>query len=106
MIYACPAWEFATDIHLMKLQRLQNMSLRITGKPPRSTPIRDMNMASQIPCVYDYITKLCRQQAQVIPNYENTHVRNIGQGEARHRKYKSLKLADGQVYDRCKLNYS
>jgi hypothetical protein len=32
-------------------------------------------------CIYDYITKLCRQQAEVIQNHENKNVRNIGQGE-------------------------
>jgi hypothetical protein len=46
------------------------------------------------------MTKLSRQQAEVIQNYENANVRNIGQGEARHRKYKRLKLGDGQAYDR------
>jgi hypothetical protein len=38
------------------------------------------------------MTKLSRQQAEVIQNHENANVRNIGQGEARHRKYKRLKL--------------
>jgi hypothetical protein len=33
-------------------------------------------------------------------NHENANVRNIGQGEARHRKYKRLKLGGGQAYDR------
>jgi hypothetical protein len=33
-------------------------------------------------------------------NHENDHVRSIGQGEARHRKYKRLKLNGGQAYDR------
>jgi hypothetical protein len=28
MTYASPAWEFAVDIHLMKLQRLRNKVLR------------------------------------------------------------------------------
>jgi hypothetical protein len=28
------------------------------------------------------------------------YVRSIGQGEARHRKYKTLKLGGGQAYDR------
>jgi hypothetical protein len=39
--------------------------------------------------------KLCRQQAEVIQNHENEHVRGIGQGEARHRKYciRGLNLA-------------
>jgi hypothetical protein len=55
-------------------------------------------MAFKIPYVYDYITKLCRQQAEVIQNNENEHVYGIGQGEARHRKYKRLKLGGGQAY--------
>jgi hypothetical protein len=28
MTYACPAWEFAADTYLLKLQRLQNKVLR------------------------------------------------------------------------------
>jgi hypothetical protein len=66
----------------------------------RNNPIRDMHICFQIPYVYDYITKLCRQQAKVSQRQENTHVRNIGQGEARHRKYKRLKLGGDQAYDR------
>jgi hypothetical protein len=31
---------------------------------------------------------------------KNADVRNIGQGEPRHRKYKKLKLGGGQAYDR------
>jgi hypothetical protein len=60
-----------------------------------------MHVAFQIPYVYDYITKSCRQQAEVIQNHENENenVRNIGQGEATHRKYKRLKLGGGHVYD-------
>jgi hypothetical protein len=47
--------------------------------------------------IYDHITKLCRQTAEVIKNHENTNVRIIGQGEPRHWK---LKLGGGQSYDR------
>jgi hypothetical protein len=43
---------------------------------------------------------VCRQQAEVIQNHEDEHVLSIGQGEAKHRKYKRLKLGGGQVYDR------
>jgi hypothetical protein len=56
-------------------------------------------LAFQIPNVYDYITKLCRQQAEVIQNHDNEIVRSIGQGETPHRKYKRLKLGGGQAYD-------
>jgi hypothetical protein len=46
------------------------------------------------------MTKLCRQQAEVILNRDNENVRYVGQGEARKRKYKRLKLGDGQAYGR------
>jgi hypothetical protein len=84
----------------LKLQRLQNMVLRTSGNFPRHTSVRELHVASKIPYVYDFITKLCRQQAEVIQNHVNTNVRNIGQGEAQHRKYKRLKLGGGQAYDR------
>jgi hypothetical protein len=53
--------------------------------------------------MYDYIMKLCRQQAEVIQNLCNENVRNIGQGGANHRKYKRLKLGGGQAYDRSSV---
>jgi hypothetical protein len=59
-----------------------------------------LHRAFQIPFVYDYITKLCRQQAEVIQNHDNENACTIGQGEARHRKYKWLKLGGSQAYDR------
>jgi hypothetical protein len=66
MIYASPAWEIAADTHLMKLQRLKNQVLRTIGNYPRHIPVRDLHMAFQIPFAYDYVTKLCRQRAEVI----------------------------------------
>jgi hypothetical protein len=45
MTYACPAWKFVADTHLLKLQCLQNRVRRTTGKFPRSTKIHDMCMA-------------------------------------------------------------
>jgi hypothetical protein len=92
MTYACLTWDFAADTHLMKLQRLRNKVLRTIGNFPRRTPVRELHKAFSIPYIYDYVTKLSRQQAEVIQNHEHVNVRNIGQGEARHRKYKRLKL--------------
>jgi hypothetical protein len=79
MTYVCPAWEFAAESHLLKLQRLQNKVLRTIGNFPRRTSVRDMHMAFQIPYIYDYITKSCMQQAEVIQIHENENVRYIGQ---------------------------
>jgi hypothetical protein len=58
-----------------------------------------MHEAFQIPYVYDYITKPCGQQAEVVQNHESENVRYIGQGEAPHGKYRRLKLGGGHVYD-------
>jgi hypothetical protein len=87
MTYACPAWKLAADTYLLKLQHLQNKVLRNIGNFPRCTPVRDLHMAFNLPYVHDYITKLCRQQPEVIQNHENEHVRSLGQGEATQRKY-------------------
>jgi hypothetical protein len=99
MTYAGPAWEFATECHLLKLQRLQNKVLRTIDNFPKRTSVRDMHKTLQFLYVYDYITKLCSKQAEVIQNHKNENIRNIGQGEARHRKYKRLKLGGGHVYN-------
>jgi hypothetical protein len=77
---------------------LQNKVLRTIGNFSWRTPVRELHKTFSIPYIYEYITKLSRQQAEVIQNYENINVRNIGQGEARHRK--RLKLGGGQAYDR------
>jgi hypothetical protein len=65
----------------MELQRLQNKVLRAIDNLPRLTPVRDLHLAFKIQYVYDYITNLCRQQAEVIQNHDE-NIRNIGQGEA------------------------
>jgi hypothetical protein len=87
MTNVCSAWEFSADNNLLKFQRLQNKVLRIIGYFPRHTSVRDLHVAFKLSYIYDYITKLCRQQAEVIKNRENANVRNIGQGEQTHRKY-------------------
>jgi hypothetical protein len=54
-------------------------------KFPRWTPVCDLHMTFKLPNVYDYITKLCSQQAEVIQNHENEHVHSREQGEARQK---------------------
>jgi hypothetical protein len=49
--------------------------------------------------VYNYITKLCRIQAEITLNHVNPNVCGTGQGESRHRKYMRLKPGGGQAYD-------
>jgi hypothetical protein len=92
------AWEIAADTYLLKLQHLQNKVFCTTGDFPRCKLVRDLHTAFNLPYVYDYTMKLCRQQAEII-HQEIEHVHSIGQGEARHRKYKRLKLGGGQAYN-------
>jgi hypothetical protein len=84
----------------MKLRCLQNKILRVIGGFPRRTPTHYMHMAFQIPYIYDFITKTCRKQAEVIQNHENANVCSMGKCEAQHLKCKRLKLGGGQAYDR------
>jgi hypothetical protein len=84
MTYALPRLGISGRHLPLKLQCLQSKVLRITGNLPKRTPIRDTHTVFNLPYVYDYITKLCRQQAEVMQIYENEHVRGIGQGEAGH----------------------
>jgi hypothetical protein len=90
MTYASPAWEFAANTHLLKLQRLQNKVLRTIDNFPKRTWVRELHKAFKIPYIYDYITKLYRQQAEVIQSHEHGNVRNIEQSEAQYRKHRML----------------
>jgi hypothetical protein len=87
MTYAFTSREFAADDYLLKLQRLKNKVLRTIVNFPRRAPDRDLHMAFKLIYIYIYyITKLYRQQAEIIQNHENANVRNIGKSEPRHRK--------------------
>jgi hypothetical protein len=84
----------------VKLQRLQNKVLRTIGNLPRSTPVRDLHTAFKMPHVYDYIKIMQATKRSHTKNHDNKNIRNIGQGEAGHTKYKRLKLGGGQAYVR------
>jgi hypothetical protein len=88
-----PHWSYIIGL------RKEILDYEIPAPAKQGTP-HHWHLAFPIPFVYDYITKLCRQQAEVIQNHDNENVCTIGHGEARHRKYRRLKLGGGQAYDR------
>jgi hypothetical protein len=96
MTYASPTWAYVADAHLMKLQRLENKVFRTIGNLDRCTPVRGFHVVFKLP----YVTKSCKTQAEVIMNDVDPNIRGIGQGEARRRKYKRLRLGGAQTYDR------
>jgi hypothetical protein len=64
MIYVGPAWKFARGAYLLKPLSLQNNALRMFGEFQKNVRIRERHVAFEIPYVYDFVTNLCRQQAQ------------------------------------------
>jgi hypothetical protein len=66
VIYAYATWGYAADTNLWKLQRLQNRVLPATGNLERCKPVHELHVIYEIPCMCDYITKLCRTQVEVI----------------------------------------
>jgi hypothetical protein len=96
MTYPCPALEFAVET---EIAAPANPGFTHHWKffKARRTSVRDLHVAFQIPYVYDYITKLRRQQAEVIQDHGNENILNIEKGEARHRKYKRLKLGGSHM---------
>jgi hypothetical protein len=73
------AVQTSRQTHLMKLQRLQNKVPHYWQFSKAHTGPRFAHRFQN--SVYDYITKLCRQQAEVIQNHDNENIRNTGQGE-------------------------
>jgi hypothetical protein len=90
MTYACPAWEFEIDIHLIKLQLLENRVLCTIGIFPNSTSVRDRYVAFQI--VYDYVTESCRQQAQLFQNHDNVDARILDKTKTSTENIRGLSL--------------
>jgi hypothetical protein len=98
MTYAFPAWELAADITSLKISAPAKQS------PPHHWKFSEVNTGPRFAhgfqpyvctCIPLY-NKIVQQQAKVIQN-ENEHVHSIEQDEARHRKYKRLKLGGYQV---------
>jgi hypothetical protein len=66
----------AADTYPLKLPRLKNRVLHTTGNFPRHTLVCDLHVAFKFPYVYDFITILRRQHAEVIQNHQNPNVSN------------------------------
>jgi hypothetical protein len=56
----------------------------------KAQPVRDLHMAFY---TCDYITKLCRQQAEVIQNYENANARTLDKTNRDAGNIRGLNLA-------------
>jgi hypothetical protein len=50
-------------------------------------------MVFHVPYIYDYIKKLCREQAEVIQNHGNANVHHIGKAKPNTENIRGLSLA-------------
>ena len=65
------------------------------------TPIHDLHVAFQSPCLHDFNAKLRRQHSEVNQIQQKGNVRNI-----KHKIFKGLKFSGGQSYDTiCLTNF-
>jgi hypothetical protein len=91
--YAWPGWELGTST---KQSSPHHCKFSKTHTCPRFASGFQTSAYAQL------YKKLRRRQAKVIQNRENRHIPDMRQGEARHRKYKRLKLGGGQAYVRSR----
>jgi hypothetical protein len=84
MTYFCPAWEFAVERHVLKFQR---------------TPTRDLHVTFKVPYMYDFVMKLCRQQAEVTISWKGlcSSKRNSTQKNTKSSNLMSVRHATVQV---------
>jgi hypothetical protein len=75
----CPFWEFAIYTYLLNLQCLQGSPNHWQFSKARIGPLFACGFQNAV--VYEFITKLCSQQAGVNHNHRNSNVRSVGQGE-------------------------
>jgi hypothetical protein len=78
---------------------LHNKIFYTISKFPKCTPVCQLHMAFQVPYIYDYITKLCRQQAEVLQNDENANFHDIRKVKPDTENNKGLKLGCNQAQD-------
>jgi hypothetical protein len=73
-VHACHTRDYEANVHILKLQLLQNRILRAIGSYDRRTPVREIQMAFKIAYVDYYVIKFCRKLAPVIQNHLNANV--------------------------------
>lgn len=75
-LYASPIWGSAAISHLRKLQYIQNTTLRITLRLPKSTPLVPLHNSLDLPWVDSLIQERARSFYQSLDNHSNPLVRN------------------------------
>jgi hypothetical protein len=53
-----------------------------------------MHVAFQVPYMYDYMTLLCRRQAEIIQNTKNKNVRNMDKTKPHSENIRGLNLVE------------
>ena len=76
--YASPAWGYAANTHINKLQTFQNKVLRIITKLPRVTPITTLHEQTGMSSIKSHFKRLARTLYQKSVTSENSQIQALG----------------------------
>lgn len=88
MEYASPIWAYAANIHLKKLQVVQNRALRRALHVPSQFPADDLHAAADVKTLKDRFQDLARAFYETANRSRNPLINSLGQYDPRHCVHK------------------
>jgi hypothetical protein len=85
--YASPAWDYAAESYVHKLQTFQNKVLTIITKLPRVTPIDTLHEQTGMPLIKNYIKGLDSRLYLKSASSYNCQIQELGQYDPNNDKY-------------------
>jgi hypothetical protein len=85
--YAYPAWGYAAESYVHKLQTFQNEVLRIITKLPRVTPIDTLHEQTGMPLIKNHIKGLASRLYLKLASSYNCQIQELRQHDPSNDKY-------------------
>lgn len=77
LLYACPVWNDCAEVHLNKLQLIQNKCLKIIFNLPRNHPTHDLHRIAKVATIKDHVNKITQNFRKKLPLSENQLIRSL-----------------------------
>jgi len=85
LTYAAPAWAFAANTHLKKLQIFQNRVLKLISKCPRYTRMTDLHRRLNIDTIFTHIRDLTQTFYENVNAVDNNLITGLGSYQVLNR---------------------
>jgi len=92
MSYASAAWLHAAQVHLNRLQRVQNHALRLISGHDRSTRIMQIHEDTETPFLEEHLRRLQLQFWTRLRAHPDPEVQNIGTNQARRQMHRTPRI--------------